>query len=392
MTNEEETKKEQTQNSPAQAPVARFINFLKANIDKELQFNAEPDLMNASSAFNRSRRAFNKKRAETTNNNNSDKYFSILFWLFLVVNIRYDLYFVVAVIVLAWKLVKNCVYYSYKLVTESSSFQEYWFPMATEWVRLRSDALMPGPFIFLMALFVKGDHRANQWLQKSMDKIVSGLMIVFLLMFIVFAFTFLSIQVHSESIQLVENVFNENLYNKPYLRNWLPEKESVNKFYQEAVNNLYFYGREWLTERLKTSAYNTTTPYNVAPTSANDNSSVNSYKLLEKQLLKQWDVIYIYLSRNATKSWNAHNSTLNDTVLGHHSKPEQKNSTLELSREKLYKNLKRMVSFVNGRDSFDYQYFAVIFKDNLGTVYAILDSTYRILKGNFFLYIYRART
>ena len=76
---------------------------------------------------------------------------------------------------------------------------------------------------------------------------------------------------------------------------------------------------------------------------------------------------------------------LTQTMVFSQTKPDPKNSTLEVSNwEKLGKNLKRMMSFMNGRDSFDYQYFAVIFKDNLGTVYAILESTYRILKGKHF--------
>ena len=197
-TNEENNKQQTNANSPPlpdyKASFTWFVNVIKNTMSQE------PEALNTTGAFNRSSRRVlgrsmaggKKPRAE---NNNSDKYFSLLFWLFLVVNIRVDLYFVVAIIVLAWKLVKNFIYYLYKFVTESKSFQEYWLPMASEWIRLRADALMPGPFIFLMALFVKGDHRANQWLQKSMDKLISGLIIIFLLLFIVFAFTFLSIQV-----------------------------------------------------------------------------------------------------------------------------------------------------------------------------------------------------
>ena len=137
---------------------------------------------------------------------------------------------------------------------------------------------------------------------------------------------------------------------------------------------MYFYGREWLTERLKTTSYNTTTADGM---------------VLEKQLLKQWDVIYTYLSRNSTKALTSvtaeSRGLVIETMVLSQTKPDPKNSTLEVSNwEKLGKNLKRMMSFMNGRDSFDYQYFAVIFKDNLGTVYAILESTYRILKGKHF--------
>ncbi len=68
--------------------------------------------------------------------------------------------------------------------------------VAREWLEARSAAVMPEPFVFMLKLFVKGDHRVNQWLQKSMDKIVSGLMIMFLLMFVIVSFVVLAMQVN----------------------------------------------------------------------------------------------------------------------------------------------------------------------------------------------------
>ncbi len=131
----------------------------------------------------------------TTVNKSSDKYFFFLFCLFVVVNLRVDIYFVVALIVLVWKLAKTSVVYLYVFVTGLSSYPVY-AQVAREWLEARSAAVMPEPFVFMLKLFVKGDHRVNQWLQKSMDKIVSGLMIMFLLMFVIVGFVVLAMQVN----------------------------------------------------------------------------------------------------------------------------------------------------------------------------------------------------
>ena len=175
--------------------LSHLINFLKANVSQEFRLNPNtPGTLNQS----RSLRANQKKRIES---GNSDKYFYILFCLVLVVNIRTDLYFSVAIIVLIWKIVKFCIFNLYKFVIELNNFEVY-KKVVTDWLDLRSDVLMPKPFILLLRLFIKGDHRVNQWLQKSMDKIVSGLMIMFLLLFILLAFGVLAMQVYN-FLQLV---------------------------------------------------------------------------------------------------------------------------------------------------------------------------------------------
>jgi len=61
----------------------------------------------------------------TTVNKSSDKYFFFLFCLFVVVNLRVDIYFVVALIVLVWKLAKTSVVYLYVFVTGLSSYPVY---------------------------------------------------------------------------------------------------------------------------------------------------------------------------------------------------------------------------------------------------------------------------
>lgn len=169
------------------------------------------------------------------------------------------------------------------------------------------------------------------------------------------------------------------MYKKPQLRDWLPEKEKINKFYQEAINNLYLYGREWLQDRLKTSTFNSTTIY------GDQNSSANQFMLLETQVLKQWDSFYVYMSRNNTKlatNRNNSNGTVNlNKINSTNVDGQHKNELNSISKIKLYKNMKKMVSFVQGKDAFDYKHFALVIKDNLGILFTVLESFYLILKG-----------
>lgn len=178
-------------------------------------------------------------------------------------------------------------------------------------------------------------------------------------------------------------MFDESLYKKPQLRDWLPEKEKINKLYQEAINNLYLYGREWLQDRLKSSTFNSTAIY------GDSNSSTNHFLLLETQLLKQWDLVYMYMSRNNTKL--ASNRSFNGTVLLNatsvtNSESYHRSEVNSVSKMKLYRNMKKMVSFVQGKDAFDYKHFALIIKDNLGILFTVLESFYLILKGKFLVY------
>jgi len=190
-------------------------------------------------------------------------------------------------------------------------------------------------------------------------------------------------KVHSESVLLVENVFNEKLYSNPQLRQWLPEKERITRVYQEAVNGLYLHGREWIQDRLKTSSFvNNNVSVSILPDESIHNSS---YILLEKQLLKQWDTIYLYMSRNNTKTTlDGPNSTLNDTLLVNvQSHDSQTKDGSFLSKAKLYKNTMRIISFVNGKDSFDFAQIAILIKDNFGTLYAFFESFYLIIRGRY---------
>ena len=93
----------------------------------------------------------------------------------------------------------------------------------------------------------------------------------------------LAMQVHSESVQFISiasNILNEKVYAKPELREWLPEKEKLNKLYHAGMNNFYLYGREWLSKSLKSSSLSN------ANEIQHHQADKSDYALLEAQILE----------------------------------------------------------------------------------------------------------
>jgi hypothetical protein len=86
----------------------------------------------------------------------SDKFFVMLFWLFLCVKLRYDFYIVIPILVIVWKLLKQLLLFVYDSVVSSQSFRFYGGKL-TSWVRSRIDVFAPKPFQIIFKLFVKGE-------------------------------------------------------------------------------------------------------------------------------------------------------------------------------------------------------------------------------------------
>jgi len=114
---------------------------------------------------------------------NSDKYFILLFWLFVCVKLRFHLYIAVPILVIIWRLFKNILSLIYKFLFENSNFKHY-LDIGKNWYECRKVALAPKPFLLLFKVFCKGDHKVNQLLQKSLDALISALMIIGLLLFV----------------------------------------------------------------------------------------------------------------------------------------------------------------------------------------------------------------
>jgi hypothetical protein len=79
----------------------------------------------------------------------SDKYFIMLFWLFICVKLRVDLYIAVPILVIIWKLVKSGISYLSNFVRQISSVKCF-LARSRRWFEHRRLALAPRPFFALV--------------------------------------------------------------------------------------------------------------------------------------------------------------------------------------------------------------------------------------------------
>jgi hypothetical protein len=158
------------------------IFYSSAFLRKITNSTSTDDNEDKTNFFNSSK--INNKKSKRQREN-SDKYFILLFWLFVCVKLRFQLYIAVPILVIIWKLFKNILSLVYKFLFENSSFKQY-FNVVKNWFECRKEALAPKPFMLLFKFFSKGDHKVNQLLQKSLDSLISALMIIGLLLFVNF--------------------------------------------------------------------------------------------------------------------------------------------------------------------------------------------------------------
>ncbi|CAF0851947.1 unnamed protein product [Brachionus calyciflorus] len=273
---------------------------------------------------------------------NSDIYFVLIFWLFISVKFRYDLYIAIPFGILIWKLIKLITRNILEFLRVNQTLNNL-----KNWLFIRKDAVTPKPFVLVFNFFLVGDRKFNQILQKSMDSLITTLMIFILIGFLLTSLVVLVFQVHSEGVEFINlstNILNQSLYSKPELNEWLPEKSYVEKMYQTGMNNVYLYGKDWLMNSFRSTFQ--------------EEKNTTSYLVLESQLLQHWDNLYSYLSDK-----NIKNQTLNETIL----------------KRKYWYTWK---SKLKDQESFNFKQLFLIIKDNIGILISILDSLYEFLKGN----------
>lgn len=300
-----------------------------------------------------------KELIEKNERKDSDVYFIMLFWFFIYVNFRIDLYIAIPLIILIWKTLKYVCLTTYFFMASNSTILTC-ADKVTKWTNCRRDVLVPKPFLMLFRFFRIGDRKLNRSLQGSIDSIIALLMIIGLIAFMVIALIFLFIQLQAESIELIgiiSNIINQNLYSKPEMSEWLPEKSNLNKIYQTGMQNIYVYGKDWLLNALRST-------FKIDSDSHSQNES--NYLMLETQIIQHWDNLYSFLSERTAK-----NITLNNT---------RNDMFLKKKFWYVWKNK------LNQTENFKLNQIMMIFKDNIGIVMSIMDSLYQFVKGNLNLF------
>uniref|UniRef100_S4R7U9 Transmembrane protein 245 n=1 Tax=Petromyzon marinus TaxID=7757 RepID=S4R7U9_PETMA len=291
----------------------------------------------------------------------SDVYFVALLWSIVGVQAWLNLWLLqlLPIPVLLWVLKKVVV--SFGVWNFVVSHVSRWWQFLSCHLRERQEALLPRPVRALCRVILDidrklwhyGNDKLQEWLESSVDTLISVLIVLVLVLGALLLGVFLTVKVHQESVHVItvtHSFVNETLVSNPEWANWLPEAVGMQKAVDSAANNVYQYGREWITSKLQKML----------------GGKVSNTTHIENQVLELWDRLY--------HSWFVNNATLN-----------------AIQRGRAPKQVSVRSGWVIG-DMQDWQAAASFVHENIETFLSILESLWVVMSHNVNLLVNSAST
>ncbi|XP_034177149.1 transmembrane protein 245 isoform X2 [Osmia lignaria lignaria] len=216
------------------------------------------------------------------------------------------------------------------------------------WFIERHQALLPANIRGLYKVGIIIDEKLTKALKASVNSVATIAVILGLIIFIICTSIFITIQVYTEGIHLIQitgEILNSSLMNNPDI-DWLPEhwEDSVNS----VLDNAYTYGRSAISDGIKSLV--------------KDLDSAKADQV-EKKVLELWDRLY-----QAWMMSNEHSELIGPTVdvAAAYSVWESFTDSFGKTPLQLF-NVTSIQNFI---------------KENIGTFMSVLDSIWSIVKGN----------